>query len=179
MKLVVALLSAAILVLAGMLVSRTAPEAPTPVKLRSFVPPLADAEPPEMLRIRQGRREFRYAVMSSSVAEVEVEILEFVDGVPPANSEPQRFRWPRNGFGLQEGDVLLELAPVTIPLHGRIWNCWQARVQRTSGVFHYWYTDELPVHGLLKLARDKDGVPDDESAYVALPGQESNAPRPR
>lgn len=179
MRIAVALLAAAVAVLVGMLVLRKDPPPPEAPPAPTFVSPLAQVESGETLRIAQGPKEFRYVVLSTTHSEVEVRVMEYQNGAPPAGSEPRVERWKRNGLGIPPDAVVQHVAPDAIEVHGRFWPCWRVRALRDSGPVFYWLTDALPVHGLLRLARAKDGAPDLATAYVALPDQAGEPDPPR
>lgn len=148
---------------------------PTAAPARSLVPPLHDAVVGEELRLRTGPTLWSYRVAHTSDDEVEVEFVSsWVGGSPPPGWAPrsERLVWSRNGFGLADGFVVRRIDPDRIEVAGRWWDCWRLQCHSRQGLRFYWISDEVPVHGVLRIAPDQnqDGVPDPgNEADLVLP----------
>lgn len=152
-----------------------APARPGP-RVATLVPPLQDAVAGETLVLRRGTTVWRWRVDSTTDETVAVEFVE-TDDRPTGAATPApptlRRVWSRNGFGLMEGLVVREIQSDRIDVAGRAWDCWRLRCHARSGVLFYWISDEVPVHGVLRIAPDLDqnGLPDPSgwAEYVPAP----------
>jgi len=133
-----------------------APAAPS----ATLVVPLNDAVVGEEVRLRRGRSIWTWRVSHSTDDAVQVEFVETTEGGGPAGVSPppaQSHVWPRNGFGLPEGLVVRRIDRDRIEVAGRWWDCWRLQCHSRAGTRFYWITDEVPVHGVLRIAPDLDG----------------------
>lgn len=145
------------------------PPAPMPALL---IPPLHDAEPGEELRMRRGYEEWIWRVASATDEEIEIDCRKTLNGTPIGTPETQR--WSRNGFGLPKGCVIREVRRDRIEVAGKEWTCWLIRaVSRENGAFWYWISEELPVSGFLRIAKDERGKPQLGAATEAMPDASS------
>jgi hypothetical protein len=146
---------------------QAAPEAPRPMRLS---PPLRDAEVGESLSLRSPAGDVQvYRVVDSTDRDVTVEVLTYQGDVPLA--APMKQKWSRNAFGVTDQiGVVRAIDPDRIEVQGRSWPCWRITIFGREDVrLFWWITDELPVHGLLKIARIlKDGQPDEETAATLV-----------
>lgn len=125
-----------------------------------FVPPLRDAAVGEELMVRRGATAWKWRVASTDEQFVGVEVQEYVDDVP--QGPLQAYRWHRNGFGLPEEFVVQEIARDHIQVGAGTYDCWRLTVRGAKALRWYWVTDQVPVHGLLRIAVDLNnkGTPD-------------------
>lgn len=138
-----------------------APPAP-PLQLPALVPPLRDAAPGEELVLRVGDTSFRWRLVRDLGHEVEVEYARYERDAPVA--APSRHVWHRNGFGLQPEWVIQSFVRERITVAGRPFDCWRLHVRSQKETRWYWISDEVPVHGIVRLAVDRGkGVPDETS----------------
>jgi hypothetical protein len=122
-----------------------------------FVPPLFDAEPGEELRLRRGNEDWIWRIVSATDTELQVDYRIVRAGEPAGPVKPMT--WPRNNLGLPEGFVVFDMRRDRIEAAGRTWECWLVRAKAEEGVRCYWITEELPVHGVIRIAREERGRP--------------------
>lgn len=148
-------LAPASLVLASLTGCPAAPPPAPPMAPARFVPPLVDAEPGEELRLRRGDEDWIWRVASTSEVEVLVEFRKVRGGEP---TEPARsLSMHRNNLGLPEGFMVLEMRRDRIEAAGRSWDCWRVRARAGDSVRSYWISEELPVHGVIRIAVEERG----------------------
>jgi hypothetical protein len=146
------------------------PQAPPPVAPLApalLIPPLQDAEAGEELRLRRGNEDWIWRVASTTETEVLVD-FRIVRGGVPAGPVKQT-SWPRNGFGLPPGFVVSEIRRDRIEAAGRTWDCWWLRARSAEGGRSYWITDELPAHGVIRMAVEEKGRPVPATAADVVP----------
>lgn len=164
------ILGCAAAILSALLLTACEPEyapPPPPPAAMALIPPLHDAEPGEMLRLRRGGAQVnQYRVVSVTDLAVEVETIRYDErGEPmgPATTES----WSRNGWGLPPGGVIRAFEQETVVIAKRSYACWRIDyVLPDAGKFYYWIDSSLPVNGLVRVARDTDGKPELENAFV-------------
>ena len=148
-----------------------APSGPAPAVL---IPPLHDAEAGEELRLRRGAEDWVWRITSTTTAAIEVEFtVRRTDGLP--SPAPSRLVWARNAFGVPPEFIVRMVRRDRISVGGRDWDCWAIRAHSESEIRYWWVTDELPCHGVLRMAIDRDGSPDLSSAADCVP-EESRFP---
>jgi hypothetical protein len=166
-------LAAAVAVVAALAAAPGCPRAPAgpppAVAPAVLVPPLHDAAAGEELRLRRGTEDYVWRVVSTTDEEVEVESTVFRDGV--VSQPPVRIRFDRNGWGIPRDPhhVIREIRRDHVEAGGRGWDCWMLRVHSRTSVRYYWITDELPVHGVVRIAIDDRGKPVLPSAVDVVP----------
>jgi len=144
--------------------------APPPPPPAVLVPPLHDAQEGEELVMRGAFGEtWIWRVRSTTDETVEVEFV--AHPVDPADGvRTKTLVWHRNGFGLDEAMVIRRIARDRIEVAGRSWDCWRVHGHSRQGQRFFWVTDELPVHGTLKMAvANEKGAPEEVSAAYYLP----------
>lgn len=138
---------------------------PPKVHIPSLTPPLSDAQVGERLVTRRGNQEWHYTVVSTGDLEVVVEVVTYTDGAPTGSVE--RYRWHRNNYGLPDSAVIRKLEPGRIEIDGERWDCWIVHVATSGrGQFFYWISAEVGVNGVLKIARNEGGAPDETHAIT-------------
>lgn len=146
-------------------------EPPPPLAPAILVPPLHDAVAGEELRLRRGAgpgaEDWIWRIASVSDTEVEVEFRRMQGGAPLG--PPENMRWPRNQFGVKDDYVVHECRRDRIEAGGRTWDCWLVRAGSRTEALWYWITDELPVHGVIRMAKDDRGKPVLGSAATVVP----------
>jgi hypothetical protein len=142
-----------------------ATQTPATLTLPGMSPPLNDATIGEELVLSRGATEWRYTVIEAGDTHVKVEVMRYVDGTP--DGKPERFRWHRNGFGVPDDAVIRRIERGRIDAGGRAWSCWILHVfTRDRGNYYYWLSDEVGVHGIVKIAKSADeGIDDRHALY--------------
>ena len=147
---------------------------PPPPPPAILIPPLHDAVVGEELRLRRGTEDWVWRVASATDNELGIDFFVYRDGAP--TGPPEALRWPRNGFGMPPDFVIREISRDRVVVADRSWDCWRVRAFARDGARWYWITDELPVHGVIRMALDDRGRPVLQSAADVVP--EASA-RPR
>ncbi|MCE9636541.1 MAG: hypothetical protein K8T90_12625 [Planctomycetes bacterium] len=142
-------------------------EPPPPPAPAILVPPLHDAVAGEELRLRRGNEDWIWRIASVSDTELEVEFRRMQGGAPLGQTDI--LRWPRNQFGIKDDYVVHECRRDRIEAAGRTWDCWLVRAGSKTEAIWYWVTDELPVHGVIRMAKDERGKPLMGSAATVVP----------
>ena len=144
-----------------------APEAKAPgtLALPGFAPPLNDAQVGEELVLRRGEQEWRYTVVEAGDTNVRVQALTYENGEP--TDRPKLIEWHRNGFGVPQDAVIRRIERGRVETGGRSWVCWILHVYtRDRGRYIYWISDQVAVHGILKMAKMGDQGVDEQNAIV-------------
>jgi hypothetical protein len=79
-------------------------------------------------------------------------------------SAPETFVWNRNGFGMPDGGIARAFERDRIEIGGRRYDCWRVAVYSRIGQRFYWISEEIPVHGVLKVAGVVNGAADEAHA---------------
>jgi hypothetical protein len=136
------------------------PKAPPP---RRLIPPLWDAKVGEWLRVEEGPASLVYRVVNAGETWIDVETTPYRDGAPTGS--PQKTRWTRNSFGLPDNECVVRVFdPDRIEVKGKWYDCWRLLVSSATEQQMYWISDEIPVHGLLRVAAVHKGVADETHA---------------
>lgn len=148
--------------------ARPAPPEPPPVRNLRLSPPLRDAQTGEWLRLQSGRDVQVYRIVDSGDLDVTVETTVYRDDRPL--EAPQQQKWSRNAFGVPPSlGVIRAIDPETLSVGGRNYDCWRIAVFGRDQQFYFWICDEVPVHGLVKVAHImKDGQPDEANAVTIV-----------
>jgi hypothetical protein len=155
---------AAVVALTAASCGRDPPVAPQQAAPARLVPPLCDAQAGEWLRIESGRNAQLFRVVDAGDYYVDVETTTYQDEAPIGT--PQRQRWPRNSFGLPQDECVIRAIDADrIEVGDRWYDCWRIFVTSRSGQEKFlWISDEVPVHGLLKVAGIRKAVADEAHA---------------
>jgi hypothetical protein len=139
--------------------------APTPPPPR-LIPPLHDAKVGEWLRVEAGRDAQVFRVVDAGDYSVDVETTTYKEQAPVG--VPHKTRWWRNSFGLPEDEcVVRALDPDRIQVGDKWYECWRIYVTSRNGQERYvWVSEEIPVHGVLKVAAINKGVTDERNAVT-------------
>ncbi len=127
----------------------------------ALIPPLADVEVGEQVRLRRMKDEWVYTVVAVGDHTVQVERRKTVDG---RVGEPEVYTWDRKGFGVPEDCVILRLERTSLDVDGRSRPCWLAYISTKGEHYYYWISEEVAVHGLLAIAKELKGRPDEAHA---------------
>lgn len=117
--------------------------------------------------MKRADEDWIWRVTSATGHEVEVEFRRFRDGV--ALGPAENLVWSRNLWGLPPGYRVDELARDRLEVGGRAWDCWRMRAVSPNDLRWYWFTEELPVSGFLRVARDDRGKPELAFAATVIP----------
>ncbi len=136
-----------------------APKTPPPARL---IPPLHDAQPGEWLTLVRGSGDgewlTRMRVVAAGDTTVKIETLTYVGG--QAQGAPVVSEFPRNGFGIPPGGVNREFLRERVEIDGEWMDTWRIRMHARNEVRYYWISEEIPVHGVLMIDRDRKGRPE-------------------
>lgn len=138
-----------------------APAAPVAPPLPTLVPPLNDAQVGEWVRIGVGKASEVVKVVDASDFQVKVQIIRYVDDEPQS---PVFEVWPRNSFGVPADGVIRAIDRDWIDVTGKRYECWRLAVYGRQRQMVYWVSEEIPVHGILKVAALNKGEIDDVNA---------------
>jgi hypothetical protein len=127
-----------------------------------LVPPLQDAQVGEMLRIEAGAGAEVYHVVGGDDFQVQVEVVQYQNGAPA--SSPTVLTWHRNGFSMPADAVIRAIDQDRIEVGGKTYDCWRLAVASRVRQLYYWISDEIPVHGVLKVASIVKGETDEVHA---------------
>jgi len=156
---------AAVLAVCGIVVTTTcgqpAPPAPPP-PLPRFVPPLHDAQVGEWLRLSAGVDSEVYRVVRAGDFDVDVEIVKYHNDQPAG--PPLVVTWHRNSFSVPPDAVIRSIDPDRLEIEGRWYDCWRLSIYGRQLQRYYWITDEVPAHGLIKVANMGKSGPDEANA---------------
>jgi hypothetical protein len=150
-------------------VTSCAPGAPPPIApapIPKLVPPLSDAATEEWVRLEAGTDARVFRVVAVTDFEVTVEITHYHGGEPAA--KPWTETWPRNGWGLPRECLVRSIDPDRVEVGGKSYACWRFLVVNRARQEFWWFTDELPVHGALKIAALQKSGPDETGALRAV-----------
>jgi len=140
------------------------PPVAAPAATPRLIPPLHDATVGEWLRIETDRDALMYRVVDAGDYWVDVETLTYRDQAQVG--APLKQRWWRNSFGLPEDEcVIRAIDSDRIQIGDKWFDCWRLFVTSRSGQEKYfWISDQVAVHGLLKVASLRKGIVDEAHA---------------
>jgi hypothetical protein len=141
---------------------RAAPPPPPPAPIPRFVPPLQDAQVGEWLRLAAGVDSELYRVVRAGDFDVDVEVISYHNDQP--TGPPRIVTWHRNSFSVPPDAVIRSIDPDRIEEGGRWYQCWRLSIYGRDVQRYYWITDEVPAHGLIKVANMGKSGPDEANA---------------
>lgn len=143
-----------------------APAPPLPPPPPRLVPPLNDAQVGEWLRLASGVDSEMYRVVRAGDFDVDVEIVAYHNDQPVGS--PRTVTWHRNSFSVPSDAVIRAIDPDHIEVGGKWYDCWRLSIYGRNVQRYYWITDQVPAHGLIKVANIGKNGPDEANAvYLA------------
>lgn len=139
-----------------------ATEPPPPPPPPRFVPPLQDAQVGEWLRLASGSDSEQYRIVRAGDFDVDVEIVKYLNDQPAG--PPQVVTWRRNSFSVPDDAVIRAIDPDHIEVGGKWYDCWRLSIYGKQVQRYYWVTDQVPAHGLIKVANIGKSGPDEATA---------------
>jgi hypothetical protein len=147
------------------------PPPPPPPPVPTLVPPMHDAQVGEWARIESGvdAQLFRIVGVSPDDHEIKVEMVQSHEGTP--SGPPVTLTWHRNSWSLPADCVIRAIDRDRIEVAGKHYDCWRLTVFSHVRNMVYWISDEVPVHGVLKIAVATDrGIDEMHAARFAEGG---------
>lgn len=165
------------LLLGAVLAAAACGDDPVPVPVSPptlrLIPPLQDAEVGEMLRLEAGATAEVYRVVGGDEYQVQVELVKYQDGAPVTS--PSVLTWHRNSFSIPADAVIRAIDQDRIEVGGKTYDCWRLAVASRVRQLYFWISDEIPVHGVLKVAAVVKGQADEaHAAHLADWAPKSN-----
>lgn len=136
---------------------------PVVTTLPTLVPPLQDARAGEWVRFGVGKTSEVDKVIEAGDFEVKVQIIRYVNDEPQS---PVVQVWPRNTFGVPPDGVIRAIDRDRITVAGKPHDCWRIAVYGRQRQMVYWVAEDIPVHGLLKVAALNKGEIDETNAMT-------------
>jgi hypothetical protein len=78
--------------------------------------------------------------------------------------QPRTVTWNRNSFSVPPDAVIRAIDPDHIEIGGKWYDCWRLSVYGRSLQRYYWITDQVPAHGVIKVANVGKSGPDEANA---------------
>lgn len=115
-----------------------------------------------MIRLEAGANAEVYHVVGGDEFQVQVEVVQYQNGAPV--SSPTVHTWHRNSFSMPADAVIRAIDQDRIEVGGKMYDCWRLSVASRVRQLYYWISDEIPVHGVLKVASSVKGEIDEVHA---------------